>query len=267
MFSFLKTLVLTTLPEPLLQAAKARHYARALRSFSEDQEPDLAVVRHLVEPGSTAVDLGANFGVYTRVLSELVGPAGRVVSVEPVPQTHDLLARNVRALRLENVRVVAAAVSDREGTVTMELPDYPTGGVNFYQARVVDGGAPDAAGGTRSVRVRAATLDSLLADSGPVGFVKCDVEGHELACLAGARAVLAQAPAWLIEVWGNPADVGTNAAAVFALLREAGYLPWYFAGGRLAPWQPGGELSTNYFFLTDAHVAGLRTRAPRFFAD
>jgi FkbM family methyltransferase len=260
--SVLKTLVLRTVPQRWLQVAKARHYARVLRRVSDADEPDLAVVRHLVVPGGTAVDLGANIGVYTRVLSELVGAAGRVVSVEPVPETNELLRRNVRALDLANVTVVEAAVSDGAGTVTMSVPEYSTGGVNFYQARVVGAEPPERGAAARSVRVRTMTLDAILQGAAPVGFVKCDVEGHELACLAGAEAVLRQRPAWLIEVWGDPAAPDTSAAEVFAFLRGHAYEPWFLATGRLVRWRPG-EVSTNYFFLTDAHVSRLRAEAPR----
>ena len=91
-YAVLKTQALRYLPEPLLQSIKARHYARMLRSFTIDQEPDLKLVQHLVKPGDTVLDVGANFGVYTRVLSQLVGPAGRVISVEPVPQTFSILS-------------------------------------------------------------------------------------------------------------------------------------------------------------------------------
>src|SRR4051812_25321597 len=137
-YSFFKNRALAYLPEPVLAPIRAWHYARVLRSFSDTEEPDIAVVRKLIEPGSVAVDLGANIGVYTKVLSELVGAEGRVLSVEPIPQTFAVLSRNVRSLGLKNVICVNVAVSDVNGEAVMELPDNAGGGTNFYQARVID---------------------------------------------------------------------------------------------------------------------------------
>jgi FkbM family methyltransferase len=246
-----------------LVALKRRHYERILRAFDEDQEPDLRVVRHLVRPGATAIDLGANIGVYTKVLSTLAGADGRVISVEPVPPTFRILARNCRRLGMTNVQLVNAAVSDERRDLTMEVPDYRSGGENYYQAQVV---AADASlRGTSRARhfhVHARTLDDIASDAESIAFVKCDVEGHELRCLAGAQAVLAKYhPAWLIEVSGDPDAAGSDAAKVFAVLESHRYNAWFFDGLRLIP-RRRGDQHINYFFLTDSHVAQLRNAHP-----
>jgi FkbM family methyltransferase len=239
---------------------RARHYARALGSLSLDDEPDLHVVRHLVAPGDTALDLGASIGTYTRFLSERVGPAGRVVSVEPVPETFAILSGNLRALKLANATALNVAVSGAEGWAAMEVPRLDWGGEDHYCARVVDERA--GMGGNRRVRVRTATADSIAREMGRVDFVKMDVEGHELSVLDGADWLLREArPAWLIEVSGDPDDPAGGAARLFARMAEAGYGAWRFADGRLAPSRPG-DASINYFFLTAAQVERLGERAP-----
>lgn len=85
LYSLLKHLALTLLPEEAHRPLRRWHYRRVLRSSTDADEPDLKVVRELVEPGITAVDLGANIGIYTKALSDLVGPSGKVISVEPIP--------------------------------------------------------------------------------------------------------------------------------------------------------------------------------------
>jgi FkbM family methyltransferase len=228
-------------------------------------EPDVAVVRELVQRGATAVDLGANIGVYTKVLSDLVGPAGAVISVEPVPQTFAVLSRLIRSLGMENVSCVNVAISDSAGEVVMELPNYESGGINFYQANVVAGGGKKVVDSSHQVRVPSLTLDALVAGKGTVGFVKCDVEGHELACLSGAEMVLnSHCPAWLIEVWGDPDEAGSRAMQTFRIFEGLSYVSWWFDGHHLVTRLPG-DRSTNYFFLKEEHVAGLRARAPQFF--
>jgi FkbM family methyltransferase len=263
-YAFIKSRALNLLPDSILQPLRVWHHRRVLRSFPDADEPDLAVIRELVERGTIAVDLGANFGMYTKVLSDLVGPTGTVISVEPVPQTFDALSRNIRSLGMSNVSCVNVAISDSDGDVVMALPNYDTGGINFYQATVVprpDGGAVD----STQVRVPALSLDTLVAGKGIVGFVKCDVEGHELACLSGAETVLnSHSPAWLIEVWGDPDEPGTPAMNTFRIFEGLSYVSWWFDGHKLIKRRPG-ERSTNYFFLKETQIAKLRDKAPQFF--
>jgi FkbM family methyltransferase len=258
---FLKTLALTRLPRSWLGPLKTWHYARVVRDFGESDEPELAVVRRLVEPNTTVIDLGANVGVYTKWLSSLTGAGGRVIAVEPIAETFGILSRVVRRLGLTNVRLVNAAVSDGGGSVVMEVPRSDLGGDNIYRAQVVNGTAQMGDDQRRTI-VPAVTLDELLSGETRVSFVKCDVEGHELNCLAGAEGVIStHRPAWLIEVWGDPDTPDSQAARVFPVLENQGYGVWLFDAGSLHRRRPG-ERTTNYFFLTESHVSRLRDVAP-----
>lgn len=245
-----KTLALRWLPEPILHHLRKAHYARKLAAAAP--EPETAVLRHLVRSGACAIDLGANFGLYTRFLAEAVGPTGTVHAVEPVPAMHDVLRSNVRRFGLRQVRTHPVAVSETTGTVTMAVPPYATGGSNFYEARVVAA----AAGGRRTVRVAGVRLDDLFAHLPHIDFVKCDVEGHELAVLRGAPAVLREhRPAWLVEVSGDADDRRSNAAEVVRLMRAAGYEVYRF-DCRLRPRRPG-DRAVNYFFLRPEHLGRI----------
>ena len=114
-YSFLKSRALNLLPDSVLQPLRVWHHRRVLGSFPDTDEPDLAVVREPVQRGAVTVDLGANFGIYTKVLSDLVGPTGTVISVEPMRQTFDALSRNIRSLGMDNVTCVNVAISDSDG--------------------------------------------------------------------------------------------------------------------------------------------------------
>lgn len=243
----LKALALRYLPEPILRRVRKAHYARKLATAGP--EPEMAVLRHLVPAGGCALDLGANFGLYTRLLAEAVGPDGTVHAVEPIPEMYQVLRSNVRRLGLANVRTHRLAVSDASSPVVMTVPRYATGGSNYYEARI--GGAGDRAGAP--VRVPAARLDDLFADSARVDAVKCDVEGHELAVLRGAlRLIRRHRPAWLVEVSGDPDRPGSTAADVVGLMRAEGYEVYRF-DGRLRP-RRRGDRAVNYFFLRPEHV-------------
>lgn len=245
--------LLDRLPGPARRAARRAYYARMLRAAGEDAEVDLGFLKRVVGRGASVVDAGASIGLYTKFLSALVGAQGRVYAVEPVPETFDVLASNVRRLGLDNVEVLNVALSDVDGGLEMEVPLWAQGGENLYEARAA---APGDGAGLRRIRVPARRLDTLLPDR-PIAFVKCDVEGHELRCLAGAvETVRRSRPAWLLEVWGDPDERASHAGRVFAALADLGYAAHCYDGSRLEPRRPGRR-SVNYWFLLPEHVRSL----------
>ena len=241
------------LPNSTVQLIKKRHYLRLLCSSLLEKDPELRVVRYLVKPGDSVIDIGANVGVYSKILSELVGPDGHVYSIEPFPPTFKILCYNVRKLRLDNVEPMNVAISESETVVTMAIPYDSTCAENLYRASIVTDCAEK--GKTEATNVQATTIDSrFLSAAGTISFIKCDVEGHELACIKGATKFLAKSPsAWLIEVSGEPDDKDSTAHSVFKILCDQGYFAWWYDGGKLRKRRPGDK-STNYFFLKDNHI-------------
>ena len=71
-----------------------------------------------VKPGQVAVDVGANHGYYTVLLSDLVGPEGRVHAFEPNPRLAALLDLNVAVNGFWHVaNPQAAALGEADGGV------------------------------------------------------------------------------------------------------------------------------------------------------
>jgi FkbM family methyltransferase len=247
MLDRVKRVLLGVIPDGLVTPLRRMRHRRVVAHMTAAEEPDLAVLPALLSPGDHAVDLGANIGVYTRHMSEIVGPGGLVVSVEPIPLTFETLKS--QRLRLDNVVWENCAVSAKPGSVRMATPSYPKGGPNYYQSRVIEGSA-----GQEGIDVPAKTVDSLVEDRGPISFIKCDVEGHELASLEGATDTLTRwRPAWLIEVSGNPDEPGSDAARCLEILAGHEYGCYWLSDGSLRARQPGDE-SVNYFFLAEHHV-------------
>lgn len=228
---FLKQLALRYLPKSLQKLVRSRHYTNQLRHYPLDAEPDLAGCQALLKPGDVFIDVGANIGVYTKFCSGLVGPSGEVHSLEPVPDTFGYLSHNVQALSLRNVRLYNLAASDQDQDhAAMSMPDYASGGANIYEARLSAEG---------NIPVKTARLDSLFPKLQPK-LIKCDVEGHEVACIEGARELIARArPGWVIEV-SHP--------QTFALLQSLGYGVWVWDDARFRPSTPEDK-RPNYFFF------------------
>ncbi len=245
----IRRLVIKTFPKRALVQLKKMYYRRYLESLARN-EPDLAVVKHLVSAADCVLDIGANVGTYTLALARMVGPQGCVLSFEPIAETFAILSSNVSGYHLDNVKLVEVALSSSDGPVAMEIPNWSNGGKNYYQSRIV---APDATSGSaHRVVAESRRLDTFFADlqQKRITFVKIDVEGHELEVLRGGEKVLRQhQPAMLLEASGNPDDIGGTVANLFALLANMGYSPYWYDGKELRA-RRAGDRSTNYFFLT-----------------
>ncbi|MCA9414897.1 MAG: FkbM family methyltransferase, partial [Candidatus Omnitrophica bacterium] len=77
--------------------------------------------------GDTVLDIGAHIGLFTLVMAREVGPKGRVFSFEPCPESHHLLAENIRTNGLSNVTLVEAAVGEETGWTTLFLNPLNSG--------------------------------------------------------------------------------------------------------------------------------------------
>jgi FkbM family methyltransferase len=174
--------------------------------------------RRLVRPGMTVVDAGAHIGYYTRLFAELVGPAGRVLAVEPERENYSLLLRNIPSGTHEYVEAVDVALSDEEGEATL----YVAAGHSIHS--LVHGYMP----ADEAVSVRVTTLDRLLEDRGieRVDFVKIDVEGAEPRVLAGMMRTIARSPGLAMIVECNPDAIhtaGGSPDAFVGSLRASGF--------------------------------------------
>lgn len=152
---------------------------------------DIAVseaLYRLTPPGGRAVDAGANIGYMTGILATRVGPQGQVHSFEPHPELVERLRENVKAVSANPqagpVTVHAVALSDREGTARLVMPDSfaDNHGVGFLGT---------AENGSRGFDVPTARLDDLFPEQ-RIDVMKMDVEGHEPAVLKGAAQHLGE---------------------------------------------------------------------------
>ena len=105
---------------------QARVKARDIRrgSWFEDEIELLSLA---LAPGETALDVGANFGLYSYHLSRAVGPSGRVYAFEPIRFTADTLERVIGILGLANVEVFRLACGEAVGSAAFVLPAQPSG--------------------------------------------------------------------------------------------------------------------------------------------
>ena len=179
-------------------------------------EPELRHLPEYVPPGRTAVDVGGWWGPWSWRLAKLVP---EVVTLEPNPTLAEALAGVMPA----NVRVYRLAASDRAGEATLSIPGGGRGSEGRGSLRLTSSS-------TVRCPVKTVALDDLMLTN--VGFVKIDVEGHELAVLQGASQLLERdRPAVMVEVEQRHHADGA-VAEVFDYFTDIGYDARFLRRGR-----------------------------------
>lgn len=180
-------------------------------------EPELDLIPFAVRPGETALDIGANFGLYSYHLSRAVGPSGLVYAFEPVPFTSASLETVCRLLRLKNVRRIPKGCSQQNGNIPFTLPIQSVGPLSAGLAHIgtrnnerVGKGIHFQYDKTRQILCEVIALDDFLSDASSISFIKCDIEGAELLAFRGAEGlirrfhptVLCEINPWFLDGYG-----------------------------------------------------------------
>ena len=152
----------------------------------------------LLDPGGTAVDVGANIGVVTGLLARRAGPAGEVWGFEPHPDVRTELVRHVglwqrTGLPLTKIQTHGTALSNVAGEAALFEPRSFGGNHGTAGLEAVSSGsdATHIAGG-RCFKVPTQTFDAVFPSDRRGGVFKIDVEGHGPQVFAGAAGALAE---------------------------------------------------------------------------
>ena len=78
------------------------------------------VYRLFALPGTATIDVGANLGIHSLVLSTFVGGGGKVFAFEPVPSIRAMMEENLRINHITNVEVNEYALGNSTGEVSFE---------------------------------------------------------------------------------------------------------------------------------------------------
>lgn len=174
----------------------------------------LEEIERRLKPGDVFIDAGANIGVYTVLASRLVGPSGRVIAVEMMPDTADRLEAHVRINELHNVTVVRQALSDASGGIVTATVQAG----KFGQATIAEDSERYGLG-TR-IEVTSTTLDDVTAGIASIALMKMDLEGAEMPALRGGASTMTKLQALVYESWGT---TRSESHPVDKMLGESGF--------------------------------------------
>lgn len=164
--------------------------------------------KRVVQPGWTAVDIGADYGYFSLLLARLVGVQGRVFAFEPfVSQYGGYLLPNIAANRFVNITAVPMGLDEKTTTRNYY---YETHG--FHPREV--GAMP-----TQVAHVMAFD-DFFRPFGGRVDIVKIDTEGSEPRILKGMEATIAANPNIKIVIEIAPRVLERAGSSARALLEQ-----------------------------------------------
>lgn len=140
------------------------------------------VVSSIVKSNDTVVDIGSNFGWYSVLFADLVGPSGKVFAFEPNASIFQVLKKNISLNDFTSIiRFSRTAVGDTIGDGYLHANDHESG-AGYINC---DNDLGEVS------RVTISSLDRLLHDYiNQIAFMKIDVEGFEPKVLSGAQKIL-----------------------------------------------------------------------------
>ncbi len=165
--------------------------------------------------GDVVIDIGAGIGEETVAFSKMVGPTGRVISIEAHPETFSALVATVERSKLDNVTLLNCAVADKNGSIQIGTADCHVASSIFQGA---------------GTTVPAKTLDSIVDQLGlgDIAFIKMNIEGAEKLAIRGMDAVIWRLSATCISCHDFVADLQHDEqfrtkSEVLAALRAHGF--------------------------------------------
>lgn len=158
-----------------------------------------------LKKGDVFVDVGANVGYYTIIISKIIGNNGQVISFEPTPMTAKVLLFNIKLNGLNNVKVIQKAAWIDKGSKPFVVPEGFFGWASIQKnTNKID-----------KFEVETLPLDDLF-EIHKIDLLKIDAEGSEYAILQGGLNALEKTSSIVLELSDEKSEI-------IKLLKEKGF--------------------------------------------
>jgi FkbM family methyltransferase len=180
---------------------------------------EISFALHALREGDIFVDIGANIGFYSVIISKV--KKARVFAFEPIPSTFQKLKKNIELNSLQNlISPFNIAIGATIGSLNMTS--------NLDTVNHVQLNSSDMIG---NISVDVAPLDSILSVvSSKTSIVKIDVEGFETEVIKGMPKILASPhlKAIIIELNGSGGRYGFDELLIHQNLIENSFVPYKY---------------------------------------
>ena len=136
-----------------------------------------------ISKGDFVLDIGANFGLWSFKMSELIGDEGRVYAFEPFPKNIRFFKKNILLNNSKNIVLHELALGDSNTFLTIHE------GIDLGSTSLLK--TNDSKFSSESEVIEIRVLDEFTFDK-RITFIKLDVEGFEMFVLKGMQNVITQ---------------------------------------------------------------------------
>jgi len=143
----------------------------------EKYEPyETELILRQAKKGDVVVDVGANIGYYTVLLADKVGKKGKIYAFEPDLANFEILEKNIKANKLENIVAIKAAVGSKQGKLKLYKSEENYGDHRLYGKEK----------GIEEVKI--VKLDDVIKEK--IDLIKIDTQGWEPEVIEGAKKII-----------------------------------------------------------------------------
>ncbi len=174
---------------------------RLVRAINMSYEKELSFIDRFSDKSKDAIDIGVYRGVYSLKLSKSFK---KVHAFEPNTLLFPYLNKNLKKI-IKNIKLYNLALSDKKGDTELKLPIrtksmFKDNIEELYQLGAASMHPHKEFKEFKKVQVKMDKLDNISIDS-DIGFIKIDVEGHELEVINGAILTIQKnKPILLVEI-------------------------------------------------------------------
>jgi FkbM family methyltransferase len=168
------------------------YVGKSIELYGEWSFGEILALGKFLQPTDNVIEVGANIGAHTVFLARDLCPKGLVHAFEPRRALFQLLCANLALNDMTNVFAHQLALGEEEGLLLEgPMPEDRTINAGAYTLGALPGS---------SERILIRPLDSMADALGKTALIKADVEGHEIAVIRGAAAIIARdRPALYVE--------------------------------------------------------------------
>lgn len=170
---------------------------------------EISLMHRFIKPNDVVLDIGANIGFYSEILSDIVGNKGEVHCFEPDVTNFNYLKK--RCTTLSNVKINNKAVAEKTEVIKIYTSKKLNVDHRTYKPDDYD----------EEINIDAISIDEYL-NGKTVNFIKIDIQGFEMSAMKGMMNTL-QSPniTILSEFWPYGMNkAGTTILEYYQLLKQ-----------------------------------------------
>ncbi len=176
--------------------------------FNVYEKSESIFIQSICFKGMKALDIGANIGYYTTLISQIAGENGKILALEPDPESYKFLSKTINSCKFKNILPFPIAASDIKQKLPLFISKDNRGDNRLYQTDQL----------RKSIEVNCLTIDELLIENNisTLDLIKIDIQGYEPKVFKGMKKIIRNSdklilltefwPKGILKAGENPKD-------------------------------------------------------------